>query len=408
MPEIFIPLIIIGIGALLTGPVALVISIIALNKAKGSSLQSQPPKTMASPIQPPRETLPLSAAPKPQPPEKVEELPFAAIVKPAVPSPPPKVDIPKPIKTASLEQRIGTRWILIAGIVCVFIAVGFFINYAYKYFTMGPLGKTLCIGICGLIALTVGEITRRRGYDIVAKGVTSLGFAILYATVFSAYRFYALIEATPAFAIATLITASALIYAIRLDEVLIAFLSLLGGFLTPAIVSTGQNLPGPLFTYLLILSLGALACSYFRKWPSINLLAFLGTFALYTGWFEKFYRPDMKQTSQMTVTLTWLGVFFAVYLILPLLHGLIKKARAYKQDATLILMNATVTFYYLWTILHADHRTALALCAVALCVIHLILLAIVRGRCKDDTNLHLILLAVGLFFLLQIFLLTSD
>ncbi|GAH84782.1 unnamed protein product, partial [marine sediment metagenome] len=104
--------------------------------------------------------------------------------------------------------------------------------------------------------------------------------------------------------------------AVALNELVVAFLSLLGGFLTPVIVSTGENLPMPLFTYVLILGVGAMLCSYYRKWRAVNLLAFVGTFVLYTAWFEKFYRPEMvkgvegvleQMPKQMPIALGWLG-----------------------------------------------------------------------------------------------------
>ena len=66
-------------------------------------------------------------------------------------------------------------------------------------------------------------------------------------------------------------------------------LAMLGGFLAPVIVSKGENLPVPLFGYLLVLSCGAMLCAFWRKWRAINLLALAGTFLLYTGWFEKFF-----------------------------------------------------------------------------------------------------------------------
>jgi len=306
-------------------------------------------------------------------------------------------------KRIALEQQIGTRWVLFAGIVTVIFAVGFFLKYAYDTNLIGPAGRVAIAAFSGLIALAVGEVTRRRGYGIIARAVTALGFAILYAAVFSAYRFYGLIGPTPAFALAIGVTAAAMLYAVSLNEIVAAFLSLLGGYLTPVLVSTGENLPTPLFGYVLVLGVGAMLCAYYRKWRAVDGLAFLGTFLLYTGWFEKFYRPAMHSTQempeQMPVALAWLGVFFGLYLILPLLHGLIRKVKAQKEDVCLVMANAAIVFYYLWTILFARYRVELAYCALGLCAAHLIVMSVVARRCKDDLDLRLVLLVIGLFFL---------
>jgi len=305
--------------------------------------------------------------------------------------------------TISLEQRIGTRWIAIAGTITVIVGVAFFLKYAYDNWVIGPLARVVITAAGGLVALVAGEVTRRRGYEIVAKCVTALGFGVLYAAVFSAYRWYGLIETTPAFVLAILITAAAMLYAVALDEVVIVVLSLFGGFCTPVIVSTGENLPMPLFGYTLVLGAGAMACAYFRKWRTVNILAFVGTFVLYTGWFEKFYRPAMEITKgapeQMTVALGWLGVFFGVYLVMPILYGLINKVKAEKEDVLCVLANAAVVFYYLCMILLDQFRTELAFCSVGLCVIHLGMMAVVNARCREDENLKVGLLAVALFFL---------
>ena len=323
-------------------------------------------------------------------PAQVEPVQFQAVAEPAKDS-------------VALEQKIGTRWILVAGIITVIVGVGFFLKYAYDNALVGPLGRVVIATVSGLVALTVGEITRRRNYDIVAKGVTSLGFAILYATVFSAFRFYGLIGSTAAFALAVLVTVAAMLYAVSLDEVLIAVLSLLGGFLTPVLVSTGQNLPIPLFTYVLILGTGVMLCAYYRKWLPINILSFAGTFALYAGWFEKFYRHtihgSVQPPEQLPIAIGWLGVFFAVYLVLPLLYALFKKVKAQQHDIPLVVANAAITLFYLWNMLFDRYRVWLAFCAIVLCVAYLVMLTIATKRCKDDTNLHLSLLAMSLFFL---------
>jgi uncharacterized membrane protein len=393
----FILLILLGVACLVSGPIALIISIIALNKTK--EIYRRPPAKVEKPLR--EEVKPTVISEKPI--EVTKEQPTETI-KAA------KIEVPKKIgqdifkaaaerikekrvvgqETISLEQRIGTRWILIAGIITVVFAVGFFLKYAYDNNLIGPLGRVVIAAISGLAAIAIGEITRRRGYGIVAKGVTALGFAILYAAVFSAYGFYGLIGSTPAFALSILVTTAAMLYAVSMNEIVVAFLSLLGGFLTPAIVSTGENLPTPLFIYVLILGLGAMLCAYYRKWRAINILAFAGTFLLYIGWFEKFYRPTIRSAvgmpEQMAIALAWLTIFFAIYLVLPLLYELIKKVKAKEEDILLVLANSAIVFYYLWIILFDKYRTSLAFCALALCAAHLVMMAVVIKRNKDDLD----------------------
>lgn len=415
--EVFIVLILLAAGCLICGPIALVVSITALNKLK--EVRQELARKIERAVKEPEPARPAVVTERPL--EPIEEKPAAKMVEPAKVTEEPKAvrkEVARPAaerieqrrekaaawKIGTLEQRIGTRWVLIAGIITVIFAVGFFLKYAYDTNLIGPLGRVVIAAVSGLVALGLGEATRRRGYGIVAKGVTALGFAILYMAVFSAYAYYRLFDSpAPASVLAVLITAAAMLYAVSLNEIVMAFLSLLGGFLTPVIVSTGENRPMALFSYVLVLGLGAMLCAYYRKWRAVNFLAFAGTFLLYSGWFEKFYRPAMRSPEgpgvQMAIGVGWLGVFFAIYLVLPLLHDLVKKVKAQQEDVLLVLANAAVVFYYLWTILFAESRIGLAFCALALCALHLAAMSMVVQRCKLDVNLRLALLAIGLFFL---------
>ncbi|MHC5140026.1 MAG: DUF2339 domain-containing protein, partial [Planctomycetota bacterium] len=116
---------------------------------------------------------------------------------------------------------------------------------------------------------------------------------------------YELFSTEWAFAMSIAVTAGAMAYAVCLNEVIIAFLALLGGYLSPVIISTGHNLPIPLFSYVFVLSAGAMGCAMFRRWRAVNWIAMVGTYLLYTGWYEKFY----DTAPQMHIALFWLGVF---------------------------------------------------------------------------------------------------
>jgi uncharacterized membrane protein len=392
------------ISLLLSGLIGLIISIIALKRINRLAEQikySQPqPPPIEEPLSESQETVTLlPPVPRQEELKSEEKSPVSEIFETFK----TKQQAVTKTESATLEQRIGTRWVLIAGVITVIVGTVFFLKYAYDNNLIGPLGRVVIVTVSGLLALFAGEITRKRGYGIVAKAVTSLGFAMLYAAAFSAYRFYKLIDSPSAFILAILVTVAAMLYAVSLNEILVAVLSLIGGFLTPVIVSTGENLPIPLFTYVLILGIGAMLCAYYRKWRAVNLLAFAGTFVLYTGWFEKFFRPQLaitdKTPEQITIALGWLGVFFVIYMVLPLFNDLVKKMKAQREDVALVLLNAMVTFYYLWTILYVKYRTELAFCSIGLCIAHLVMASVVARRSREDMNLRLILLAVGLFFL---------
>ncbi|MHC5182435.1 MAG: hypothetical protein ACYSOW_11295 [Planctomycetota bacterium] len=51
----------------------------------------------------------------------------------------------------------------------------------YKMLTFGPAQWISIVAVAGLVSIALGELLRRRNYEIVAKGIAALGFALLYA-----------------------------------------------------------------------------------------------------------------------------------------------------------------------------------------------------------------------------------
>ena len=74
----------------------------------------------------------------------------------------------------------------------------------------------------------------------------------------------------PAFVLLFIVAALAVLLAIRRDSMVIALLGLVGGFATPALLSTGENRPFGLFGYLLILNAGLAWVAQRKKWPLLT------------------------------------------------------------------------------------------------------------------------------------------
>ncbi|GAH14599.1 unnamed protein product, partial [marine sediment metagenome] len=63
----------------------------------------------------------------------------------------------------ALEQRIGTKWVSIVGIITFIVGICFFLKYAYEHWVT-ELGRVIITTVIGLLAISVGELTRLRGY----------------------------------------------------------------------------------------------------------------------------------------------------------------------------------------------------------------------------------------------------
>ena len=74
-----------------------------------------------------------------------------------------------------------------------------------------------------------------------------------------------------------LVTATSAALSLRQNAELLAALALLGGFLTPVLVSTHQNHEVALFCYLALLDLGTVWVVAIKGWRRLLLGSFIGT-----------------------------------------------------------------------------------------------------------------------------------
>ena len=90
-----------------------------------------------------------------------------------------------------------------------------------------------------------------------------------------------ILPASTAFIAMVIVTASSITYSVKRDALPAAILATVGGLLTPVLISDESSSHHLLFTYLLILDIGVLAAACYRRWRSLDTLAFIGTFALF-------------------------------------------------------------------------------------------------------------------------------
>jgi uncharacterized membrane protein len=229
---------------------------------------------------------PIIIAPEPQP------EPIAAFeAEPAPePTPPPKPHTPPPTprKPFDWESLIGVKlfsWI--AGIALVLAAL-FFLSYSVEHGWLSPPVRASLGLATGIILLLVCELRVARNYAFTANAMDGAGIAILYATLFAMHALWHLLPASAVFVLMLIVTAIAVLLSIRRDSVFIALLGLVGGFATPALLSTGENKPVALFSYLLLLNVGLLWVAIQRRWPLLTALSVAFTVIYEWSWIGKY------------------------------------------------------------------------------------------------------------------------
>ena len=175
----------------------------------------------------------------------------------------------------------------VAGVTLALAAI-YFLRYSIQNGWLQPPVQ-MAIGILVGVGLLVAcELRVARSYAVTANAMDAAGIVILFSTFFASHTLWHLLGALPTFALLALVTVVAVMLSIRRDSVFVALLGLVGGFSTPALLSTGQDNPIGLFGYLLLLNAGLAWVAYRKRWVTLAALTLLFTTLYQWAWVARF------------------------------------------------------------------------------------------------------------------------
>src|SRR5688572_26701288 len=295
---------------------------VTLPVATKSAAPTPAPAPTAAPAPPPVPPA-RPAVPRPQAPPRPATAPAVPPVPPMPPRrPAPPSEPPPPAFSFDWERFVGVRlFSAIAGVALVVAAV-FFLRYSLDSGWLQPPVRVVIGMLAGIGLLVACELKAARKYPATANAMDAAAIATLFSTFFAAHSLWNLIPATMAFGLLSLVTAIAVALSIRRESLFIAVLGLLGGFATPALLSTGENRPIPLFAYLLLLNVGLAWVAYRQTWPILTVFTLILTTIYQWGWVFKF----LSQSD--------LSLAMGIFLLFPIVSivGFLFAARSQDED----------------------------------------------------------------------------
>jgi uncharacterized membrane protein len=247
---------------------------------------------------------------------------------------------PKKAGNSSLENAIGTRWIGRIGMLAILFGVAFFLKYSFDNKLIGETGRVVLGIFCGAAFIGAGEyLQKKRNLELYGQMLSGGGLAVLYLALYAAFALYHLIPAPLAAAGMLAVTTTGMTLSVRYSTYSLAAIALLGGFLTPVMLSTGQNQPVTLFSYVLLLDLGTLLLLRFKRWASLAAASLLGTILLYSAWHSEYFSD-----SQRGLAFAIVATFFAFYNLYILISRLYSRTQESKADQIIIFGSAAFFF----------------------------------------------------------------
>jgi uncharacterized membrane protein len=366
----------------------------------------EPAFTSATPTPPPP---PITRSPAEQPTITVsrEDAERRATPPPPMPHIParPGVAAPKFAQTPQrssedLEGTIGKLWLNRIGIIAILIGVAYFLKYAFDNRWIEERGRIAIGLIAGIAVIVWSESFRRKGSAAFSYSLKAVGIGILYLSLWAASQYFHLVPASVAFVAMILVTASTITLALTQDAEILAVYAMIGGFSTPALVSTGENHEIILFSYVLLLDLAILAMVAFKPWRRIVWGAMLGTTVMYIGWAAQFY-----DSTERPVTVLFASAFFAVFALVPLLTPLTRSRWHPGMSITLTLLplvNGGAYFLALFVMYNRETVT-LTWYALALAAVYLLLSSQFKRRVDGEPDVvktvNLLHVAVAIAFI---------
>lgn len=196
------------------------------------------------------------------------------------PSPPPPVttaastDGPGGRQGVSFEEALAGRWLVGLGAIAVAAAVVFLVRYSMEMGWLGPAVRCFAGAAFGLALIGGGEWLRRRPFErviapahrsLIPPALTGSGIFALFVSVYAAYGLYGLLPWQLAFAGLGAIWLAALALSL-LHGWGVAVLGILGGFLVPILIQTGNPSAYKLFPYLFTVTATSLSVLRYRGW----------------------------------------------------------------------------------------------------------------------------------------------
>ncbi|HSC12743.1 MAG TPA: DUF2339 domain-containing protein [Rhodanobacteraceae bacterium] len=273
--------------------------------------------------------------------------PSAAVAEPARPAlvaapadePRPPAESPAitAIKRWFTEGNVPVK----VGVIVLFLGVAALFKYAYD---QGWIHIGIEYRLTGVALFALGALVfawrKRESHRNFALSLQGGAIGILILTIFAAFKLYALLPAGFAFALLVAVVAGGAMLAVLQDAIALAVLAIVGGFLAPILISTGQGSHVALFSYYAVLNAAVFAIAWIKPWRVLNLIGFAFTFGVGTLWGALQYRPEHFASTE-----PFLLLFFAFYLLVPLLYALRQPSeRRNFVDGTLVFGTPLVAF----------------------------------------------------------------
>ncbi len=301
----------------------------------------------------------------------------------------------------SWETELGRKYFYWIGIFIFLVGVALFLKHTFENRWFNEVVKVIIGIVSGALFTFAGSriIARYRQFSL---GLFGIGTVIFYLSFYTANNFYHIIPYITALIMMTLVTCLCVVLTLAHDSIFLAFIALIGGFLTPFILQNPVEIPHltaffGLASYLFLLNAGFIAVNILKPWRILSVCAAFFTYLILYLWVQEFYTAQF-----FAAAISCISVFFLVYLVFILSRFSVAFSSK-SLDIVLIVANTAAYSGFVFYLVNSISPDFKGMAAIAIALIHTLAAFIYGKTSHRDENVTLLLLGTALVFLTIVF-----
>jgi uncharacterized membrane protein len=219
-------------------------------------------------------------------------------------------------KGMTREFAFATRWLVRVGVALIVGAIVYFVKLSIDRGWMGPTGRVASTLFWGAVACVGGSyLVKKEKYSLLGHAFVALGVVALYLGFGLGHRFFdPPVIASPVLAFCALATVTfcAGVMSVCLRSPYIAVMGLIGGYLVPVVAGRDSGFPLGLDAYILVLNIGAFYVALKRRWSALNFLASMLAFIVCCIWTSR--HPQFGGHAAILVNFVFLSAIHLLYM----------------------------------------------------------------------------------------------
>lgn len=286
-----------------------------------------------------------------------------------------------------IEPLSGGNWFSKIGIITLVLGIGFFVKYAIDQNWINEIGRVAIGFLAGGMIIGLAQKLKKK-YIVFASILAGGGIAVLYITITLAFREYQIFSQTLAFALLILVTLFSVATSLLYNRQELAIFSLVGGFLSPLMLSTGSGNYIVLFSFLLILNCGMLFISLKKNWKLTGVIAFFLSLGFYWTWLLKMFEVEF-----MGATI-FASLFFIQFYLLALIKHYKEQKKLTLFQGILILVNNMSMLFSSMYIFNQYQYDVQGLVTILIALFNAVVLVVLFRQSRIDRNVIYLIIGI--------------